>query len=104
MIALPAIQMRIEKWILTAMRINVFALQDDMMMVATKNAHLLSLATILGFHYKILCFFSWTCTGISKDDCETCNTSAYRYLHSGGGHDKCLCSSGYYDDGSNEEC
>ena len=41
MIALPAIQVRIEKWILTAMRINVFALQDDMMMVAMKNAHLL---------------------------------------------------------------
>ena len=72
------------------------------MMVVMKNVSLRHVI-ILGFNIKNIIYYSLTCDGTGDKDCLTCNTSAHRYYHSHHG-DKCLCFSGYFDDGSNEEC
>ena len=49
-------------------------------------------------------YYSLTCNGANDKDCVTCNASAHRYEDFGPHDKKCLCSDGYYDDDSNEEC
>ena len=53
---------------------------------------------------KNIIYYSLTCDGTDDKHCLTCNTSAHRYYHSHKGDEKCLCISGYLDDGIHEEC
>ena len=53
---------------------------------------------------NLLNYLSLTCGGHDRDDCKSCNSTAFRIEHDLDPKGHCLCDNGYFDDGSHEEC